>query len=509
MTSMKRLFLMLMTLSLGAALSCRLDVPIKEMMQARTTIGKAQLVRAEKYDPENLNKAVAELYKCHDFLKDQKAADARTSAVASYQLALKAYETSLPRAAEDTLAAAKQTFQEADGLLAEKYAPEKFAAAKTAVADAETFKAKPDLWNSFMKSKEALSAAAEARDLSLKQAPSLTERNARIKKEIDDLKLQKLPEAVQQNLAASSSTLDKAAELISKNDFKQAVQLMDEAEKALGSAKSAMVKQSVKDQISALRKDLDQLKAERGAEFAGDDIDLVLTRLNEAEALLEQDNTDGARQKVTEAENSLKQAREKTTRGIAVARAAAVEKLIADTKQKDKMNKFQADIARAEEIYGDGKKLIEGGSFKESLDKFNEAESLINSLAIAGEKEIIGKETGIKDESGLKIYKVVYNKKKRDCLWRIAGKVYKDARLWPLIYMANREQIKDPDLIFPGQKFKIPEIPPRTELKSVEDATRSETKDDGTGKKSGDAAETEAKKKSDTTGTPDGTPKEN
>jgi len=27
--------------------------------------------------------------------------------------------------------------------------------------------------------------------------------------------------------------------------------------------------------------------------------------------------------------------------------------------------------------------------------------------------------------------------------------------MWPLIYWANKEQIKDPDLIFPGQIFKI------------------------------------------------------
>ena len=34
--------------------------------------------------------------------------------------------------------------------------------------------------------------------------------------------------------------------------------------------------------------------------------------------------------------------------------------------------------------------------------------------------------------------------------------VYKDAMLWPLIYKANRDQIKDPQQIFPGQIFLIP-----------------------------------------------------
>jgi len=31
--------------------------------------------------------------------------------------------------------------------------------------------------------------------------------------------------------------------------------------------------------------------------------------------------------------------------------------------------------------------------------------------------------------------------------------------MWPLIYVANKDIIRDPDLIFPGQKLKIPEIP--------------------------------------------------
>ena len=44
-----------------------------------------------------------------------------------------------------------------------------------------------------------------------------------------------------------------------------------------------------------------------------------------------------------------------------------------------------------------------------------------------------------------------------DNLWNISGKssIYGDSYQWPLIYKANRTQIKDPDLIFPGQNFDI------------------------------------------------------
>ncbi len=47
---------------------------------------------------------------------------------------------------------------------------------------------------------------------------------------------------------------------------------------------------------------------------------------------------------------------------------------------------------------------------------------------------------------------------RRDCLWRIAenDEIYGDAWKWPAIYSANKDQIKDPDLIFPGQELVIP-----------------------------------------------------
>lgn len=45
-----------------------------------------------------------------------------------------------------------------------------------------------------------------------------------------------------------------------------------------------------------------------------------------------------------------------------------------------------------------------------------------------------------------------------ETLWTIAARkdIYGDALLWPLIYQANRDQIKDPRQIYPGQSLAIP-----------------------------------------------------
>jgi len=44
-----------------------------------------------------------------------------------------------------------------------------------------------------------------------------------------------------------------------------------------------------------------------------------------------------------------------------------------------------------------------------------------------------------------------------DSLSKIAKKVYGDGNQWKRIFEANRDTVKNPDLIHPGQVLKIPE----------------------------------------------------
>ncbi len=47
---------------------------------------------------------------------------------------------------------------------------------------------------------------------------------------------------------------------------------------------------------------------------------------------------------------------------------------------------------------------------------------------------------------------------KGDCLWNISKFYYKNPFLWKKIYQANKDKISNPNLIYPGQKFFIPDI---------------------------------------------------
>lgn len=51
---------------------------------------------------------------------------------------------------------------------------------------------------------------------------------------------------------------------------------------------------------------------------------------------------------------------------------------------------------------------------------------------------------------------LTYTVKSGDCLWKIAKQFYGDGSLYTKIYNANRNQITNPNLIYPNQVFIIP-----------------------------------------------------
>lgn len=50
-----------------------------------------------------------------------------------------------------------------------------------------------------------------------------------------------------------------------------------------------------------------------------------------------------------------------------------------------------------------------------------------------------------------------YTVQKGDSLSKIAKALYGNAKKWTVIYEANKDSIKNPDLIYPGQVFRIPQ----------------------------------------------------
>ena len=90
---------------------------------------------------------------------------------------------------------------------------------------------------------------------------------------------------------------------------------------------------------------------------------------------------------------------------------------------------------------------VAGNADKETLEK---------AALIAGNVEGISQVEieGVNDDNDENYYTIV----KGDNLSKIAKKFYGDANKYPVIFEANREVIKDANLIYPGQKIRIPKL---------------------------------------------------
>jgi len=98
------------------------------------------------------------------------------------------------------------------------------------------------------------------------------------------------------------------------------------------------------------------------------------------------------------------------------------------------------------------KKALKAGDDKKAIKLANKArrQGEIGYAQALKERPSLGKGYGQQGGGD-------YTVSKGDSLWTISGQsgVYGDSYQWPLIYKANRDQIKDADLIFPGQSLAI------------------------------------------------------
>ena len=61
-----------------------------------------------------------------------------------------------------------------------------------------------------------------------------------------------------------------------------------------------------------------------------------------------------------------------------------------------------------------------------------------------------------------------YTVGKNDTLQKISKKFYGTTKKWPKIYDANKDVLRGPDKLYPGQTLKIPSAPQETNLEPKE-----------------------------------------
>jgi len=116
-------------------------------------------------------------------------------------------------------------------------------------------------------------------------------------------------------------------------------------------------------------------------------------------------------------------------------------------KIKEMIEKDNPGIRNLGVSFKDGVVQLSGEGSTEAMQK---AVLMAGNVQQVGEVKVEGQQAALDD--GTQYYIV----KAGDTLSAIAKQFYGDASKYPRIFDANREVIKDADLIFPGQKIRIP-----------------------------------------------------
>lgn len=129
--------------------------------------------------------------------------------------------------------------------------------------------------------------------------------------------------------------------------------------------------------------------------------------------------------------------------------------LLKDELLRHKLRKAQAEREKkaAEEALAEEERLMQEAADAEARlreqelrNAEREARQTAAAAKIEASREILQQQT------------LSYTVRRGETLPQIAARteVYNDSSLWPLIYRANRDQIRDPKQLWPGQVLKIP-----------------------------------------------------
>ncbi len=493
--------------SLVFILSCEYDVPVKEMIAARTAIEDVKKFDAEKNAPEEMKNAENLLLQSHGFLTDNKIDDAKKAANDALAAAQEAEKKSLPLFAAEQIKKSDEAYIAADQAFSEKFSPEKFTEAGKLNVEAKSLYEKNDYKQSAVTSMKAYDLSVAARDESLQSSSVVESAVTSAENKLSELKQNEFSSAAEGNLANAGTSIDNAKKGMESKDYKTSLKEIETAKKELDAAADLIRKQKITSSIQTLRGELDGMQGKSESPDVKQDLDSALLELNGAESALEQNNITDAEIKVEQAQKLISGSNVKMKKAAALAAIERAEKLLVQTREKDTDNTHKENLDKAETVIAQGKTANESENYNDGIAGAEEAETIINAvlnsmetaaadLAVKSDSdqktsddaaaetktdETKTEDTAVieadKKETPGKTYVVQWKKKNTDCLWRIAEKVYKDASFWPAIYLANKDQIKDPDLIFPGQKFIIPPKPQKKpSYKKIREQIKADSK---------------------------------
>lgn len=426
----KFIYPLIFLMSAALLTSCKDEIPTQEMSEAHGAISRAYAAEADKYAPELLKKAEDGLYASHNACQSADAAKAKELAAAAKQDAEAAINVSLPKAASANVADAKTKYDEAKEIGAEEFAPSEMSSASENISKAEKLNNDRSYAASSAASADAVKDIETAKAKTLAQAPLLTDRVSVLRNDLNTLREQDASEQFSSETASVDDILNEAERSIKDGNIQKAANEIKDSSDRIDNIRSAMLAA----RAQTARNDIAAMRNEGGEQYASELLRDADSLLDNGESAISNKNWESAESNIKQAENKIAQAKPLVAKGVSDQKTLAVKQA-----QETVANKTEADRLEAAQSEEEAALAAERAAVKKAA-----AAKTAAKRAAANKQSAKGGN--------------VYTVKTGDCLWRISQKVYNNSRLWPRIYMTNRDKIKDPDLIYPGQRLVIPAV---------------------------------------------------
>lgn len=389
----------------ASVFSCGDPIPLKEMSLAKLEITKALSVKADKYAPAELEAAKKNLFESHTNVQNDNLDKAKDSAIVSLNKAKEAYEKSLPLLARDTMDVAEKSLADADEANAPVLAKDEFAQAQAGMKKSGELFENKKYYECYENSVETDKQAKNARNIALGKQNILRDAVEEVKVTLSEAKRYNAAEYAPDKVKSAEDNNKIAADSLASLQLKKGFGAVEVAKLNADEALLAGLRGSAQEELASVEVLIDKAEKSPGAATAKDE-------------LL------GAKEQLSSAKTSFADSKYKESLA-ACAEARRLASTVLDSKKG-------ADVAAIDT--------------KDTKDKSSGADKI---------KDV--KKTVISEEPGdYYIYKVKYVPERRDCLWRIAGKYYRNPRIWKIIYEVNKDKIKNPHLIWPGMTIRVP-----------------------------------------------------
>lgn len=441
--SISKRFVVLLTSVMLLIYSCGDPLPLHELGDAKIAINKAAMLGASSFAPKKLEESRKALYIAHDFVAKEKNEDAKKNAAIAKKLAEDAEIITVTHIAKNTAKDAVDTASSHYDSAVE--------------ANAEMF-ASTELKKSKAFLDEAKAKLKETEDV-LVEADKKKETDHKKYKQVQEMAKETEDKAKEADAGALATRKICAEQVPSIKASIRDVENIILVAESLGAKRHAAQKvQTARSKASSAKSLTSDMMLKKALK------DLSEAKINADEALIIA--------KMVRSQEKLEEA------DSVIARAS---KSIAAKKKMDQLNASKESLTSAKKSHGEKRY---DDSYSQSEESIRLARIVIDTEAemIAerqrkAEEERLRKLREKQGKEGIyaqrkrtqelidfwdillknsKVHTVKWVRRAKQTLWRISVRYYKDARLWPRIFRVNKDQIKDPDLIYPKQRFLVP-----------------------------------------------------